>query len=96
MNSRWNLTIIQCILYFIIGYVMYEYLTWGKMVLFFAILFGIQTITRIKSMTDGMDMARMLMYVRENLNENDVNKMDEIFKKMKDTIKSDTDKKNWN
>ena len=95
MNSRWNLTIIQCVLYFIIGYVMYEYLTWGKMVLFFMILLGIQTITRIKSIADGVDIGKLMIYVRENLDENDVNKMDEIFKKMKDTI-SNTDKKNWN
>ena len=95
MNSRLNLTIVQCILYFIIGYVMYEYLTWGKMVLFFAILLGIQTITRIKSIADGIDMAKIMMYVRENMDKEDVDKMDEVMENIKNTI-SDTDEKNWN
>jgi Zn-dependent M16 (insulinase) family peptidase len=95
MNSRWNLTIIQCVLYFIIGYVMYEYLTWGKMMLLFTILLGIQTITRIKSIADGVDMAKIMIYVKENMDENDVDKIDDMLKKMKDTIRN-TDKKNWN
>ena len=94
-NNRFNLTVIQFVLYCIIGYVMYEYLTWGKMLLFFAILLGIQTITRIKAVTDGMDVARVMMYVKENMNENDVDKIDDVFKEMKDTI-SGSDKKNWN
>ncbi len=95
MSSRFNLTLIQCVLYFIIGYVMNEYLSLGKMVLFFFILLGIQTITRIKSMTDGMDMARMMMHVRNNMTKEDVNDVDKVFEKMKDAIR-DTDKKNWN
>tara|TARA_Y100001963_G_scaffold140455_1_gene207490 strand:- start:338 stop:562 length:225 start_codon:yes stop_codon:yes gene_type:complete len=74
---------------------MNEYLSLGKMVLFFFILLGIQTITRIKSMTDGMDMARMMMHVRNNMTKEDVNDVDKVFEKMKDAIR-DTDKKNWN
>jgi len=74
---------------------MYEYLTWGKMLLFFTILLGIQTITRIKAITYGMDVAKIMMYVKENVDENNVDKIDDIFKEMKDTI-SGSDKKNWN
>ena len=40
MSNRWNLTIFQCILYFIIGWVMGEHLTWIEMgVMFIVILF---------------------------------------------------------
>ena len=49
LSNRMNLTIFQCLLYFVIGYIMGEYLTWGKMVIMFIIMFLIQFITRTKA-----------------------------------------------
>ena len=76
MSSRWNLTIFQCLLYFIIGWVMGEYLTWPKLILMFAVMLCIQFITRTKAVADGM-MFRQIMID----NKIDAN---EIVKRMKD------------
>ena len=87
LSNRWNLTIFQCILYFIIGWVMGEYLTWPKLILMFAVMLCIQFITRTKAVADGM-MFRQIMID----NKIDAN---EIVKRMKD----DTDKMkrdDWN
>ena len=79
MSNRMNLTILQCILYFIIGWIMGEHLTWGKLVVMFIILLGIQMITHVKAVTDGMAFNQML-------NDNP------RIKKMLDKIKEDTER----
>ena len=61
MSSRWNLTIFQCILYFIIGWVMGEHLTWIEMGVMFVVMLGIQFITRTKAVADGMMFRQMMM-----------------------------------
>jgi hypothetical protein len=60
LNSRINLTIFQCILYGVIGYIMGEHLTWTELAIMFVIMFGIQFITRTKAVADGM-MFRQIM-----------------------------------
>ncbi len=60
LSSRTNLTLFQCILYGIIGYIMGQYLDWIKLVFMFIVLLGIQFITRTKAVADGM-MFRHLM-----------------------------------
>ena len=75
LSSRWNLTIFQCLLYFIVGYVMGEYLTWPKLILMFSVMLCIQFITRTKAVADGM-MFRQIML------DNQVDAND-IVKKMK-------------
>ena len=54
LSSRANLTIFQCIMYGIVGYVMGQYLTWPKLILMLIVMYGIQFITRIKAVADGM------------------------------------------
>ena len=76
MSSRWNLTILQLICYFIIGWIMGEYLTWVKFGIMFVVIFIIQFVTRAKSVADGM-MYRQLMVE----NEWEVN---EVIQKIKD------------
>ena len=76
LSSRFNLTIFQCLLYFIIGYIMGEYLTWPKLVLMFVIMLGIQFITRTKAVADGMVFREMMIN-----NQMDAN---EIVKRMKE------------
>ena len=78
LNSRNNLTIFQCLLYFIVGYVMGEHLTWIKLGLMFAIMFLIQFITRTKAVADGMMFRQMMMDLNCNVNE--------IAKRMKNEI----------
>ena len=64
LSSRVNLTIFQFLLYFIMGYMMGQYLTWGKMALMFVVMFGIQFVTRAKGVADGM-LFRQLMFDNE-------------------------------
>ena len=84
MSNRYNLTIFQCILYFIIGYIMGEYLTWPKLGLMFVVMFGIQFITRTKAVGDGMMMRQMMIDMECDSNEflqHMKNEVDNIKKK---------------
>ena len=69
LSSRTNLTIFQCLLYFIVGYVMGEHLTWPKLILMFAVMFMIQFITRTKAVADGMMFRQMMMDHQVDANE---------------------------
>ena len=69
LSSRYNLTIFQCLLYFIVGYVMGEYLTWPKLILMFAVMFMIQFITRTKAVADGMMFRQMMLDNHVDANE---------------------------
>ena len=79
MNSRLNLTILQCILYFIVGWVMGSYLSFGQMCVMFIVLFGIQLITHVKAISDGIMFNQMM-------NDNPG------LKRMLDKIKRDSEK----
>ena len=76
LSSRFNLTIFQCLLYFIIGYIMGEYLTWPKLGLMFVVMLGIQFITRTKAVADGMVFREMMINSQVDANE--------IVKRMKE------------
>ena len=76
LSNRFNLTIFQCLLYFIIGYVMGEYLTWPKLGLMFVVMLGIQFITRTKAVADGMMFREMMIDLDVDANE--------IVKRMKE------------
>ena len=69
LSSRSNLTIFQCILYFIVGYIMGEYLTWQKMGIMFVVMFLIQFITRTKAVADGMMFRQMMLDSQVDANE---------------------------
>ena len=69
LSSRGNLTIFQCLLYFIIGWVMGEYLTWPKLGLMFVVMLGIQFITRTKAVADGMMFREMMIDLDVDANE---------------------------
>ena len=61
MSSRNNLTIFQCILYIIIGYVMGQHLDWIRLMLMLVVMYLIQFITRTKAVADGMMFRQMMM-----------------------------------
>jgi len=69
MSNRWNLTIFQCLLYFIIGYVMGEHLAWSKLILMFVVILCIQFITRTKAVADGMVLRQIMMDSKVDANE---------------------------
>ena len=69
MSSRWNLTIFQCLLYFIVGWVMGEHLTWPELGLMFIVMLGIQFITRTKAVADGMVIREIMIDNQLSANE---------------------------
>ena len=76
LSSRANLTIFQCILYGVVGYVMGQHLDWTRLILMLIVMYLIQFITRTKAVADGM-MFRQIME-DHNVDAN------EIVKRMKD------------
>ena len=87
LSSRANLTIFQCLLYFIVGYIMGQYLTWLKLGLMFVIMLCIQLITRTKAVADGMMFRQMMMELDCDTNE--------FLQHMKKEIKN-MEEDNWN
>jgi len=87
LSIRTNLTLIHCLLYGIIGYVMGQYLNWGKLALMFIVLLAIQMITRTKAVADGMMFKQMMMDSRV-----DANEIIKHMKKEMDKVKKDE----WN
>ena len=83
MSSRLNLTILQCLCYFIIGYIMGVHLNWIEFGIMFGVIFVIQLITRAKAVADGMVFRQIMID----------NKMDanDIVKKMKEEIEKNKD-----
>ena len=74
LSNRTNLTIFQCILYFVVGHIMGEYLSWQQMGIMFILLLGIQFITRTKAVADGMLFRQIMMDNQVSANEI-INKM---------------------
>ena len=70
LSSRINITLVQCVLYFIVGYVMGQHLNWIQFIIVFMMILGIQFITRIKATSDGM-VFRELM-VNHEMKANDI------------------------
>ena len=85
MSSRINLTIFQCLLYFIVGWVMGEHLTWIELGVMFVVMFLIQFITRTKAVADGM-VIRQIM-VDNQLSANEI--IDKMKKEMNRLNKDD-------
>ena len=83
LSSRINLTIFQFLLYFIMGYIMGQYLTWGKMVIMFLVVFGLQFVARSKGVADGM-MFRQIMFDNEM---DDIMGTNEVLEKVREEAK---------
>ena len=78
MSGRGNLTIFQCVLYFIIGWVMGQHLTWMELCVMFVVMFGIQFITKTKAVADGMVMGHLMK--KHSI------KTNEFLRRMKDEV----------
>ena len=86
LSSRTNLTIFQCLLYFVIGWVMGQHLTWMELCVMFVVMLGIQFITRIKGVSDGMMMRQIMMDLECDSNEFLQHMKDEVDKIDKDDL----------
>ena len=81
LSNRYNLTIFQCILYFIIGWIMGEHLTWIELGVMFIVMLLIQFITRTKAVADGMVIRQIMVD-----NQLDANEIIRMMKKERDKI----------
>ena len=86
MSSRGNLTIFQCILYGVVGYVMGMYLTWPKLILMLVVMYLIHLITRTKAVADGMMFRQMMLD-----HQVDANEIVKMIKKEADRARRDND-----
>ena len=75
LSSRTNLTIFQCVLYLMIGYIMGQHFSWIELGIVFILLFGIQFVTRVKAVSDGMIFRQIMVDNKVGANE--------IIRKMK-------------
>ena len=87
LSNRTNLTVVQCMIYLIIGYVMGQYLDWTRLVMMFILLLGVQWITRIKAVADGMVFHELIEHHGMDANE--------IVKRMKEEVDK-MEKDQWN
>ena len=70
LSSRNNLTIFQCLMYSVVGYITYtRQFSWVEMGILFAVLFGIQFVTRLKAVADGMLFRQLMMDLNVDANE---------------------------
>ena len=76
LSSKINLTIMQCILYGILGYLLKGNYNWTQFIIVFIILLGIQFITHVKAVAQGMMMHQLMMEGQHEVLE--------IMKQMKD------------
>ena len=84
MSSRGNLTIFQCILYGIVGYVMGQYLDWTRLALMLIVMYFIQFITRTKAVADGMAFRQIMID-----NQIEANEVVRIMKKEAERLDKD-------
>ena len=87
LSSRTNLTIFQCVLYLMIGYIMGQHFSWSELGIVYVLLFGIQFVTRVKAVSDGMVFGHMMK--KNNI------KAYEIVERMKKDVEK-MDKDEWN
>ena len=87
LSSRTNLTIFQCVLYLMIGYIMGQHFSWVELGIVFILLFGIQFVTRVKAVSDGMVFGHMMK--KNNM------KANEIVERMKKDVEK-MEKDEWN
>ena len=69
ISNRTNLTVLQCILYIIVGYIMSQHLDLIQMGIMFILLYGIQFITRTKGVADGMVFRQLMLDHKMKANE---------------------------
>ena len=54
LSNKWNLIILQCLLYTIVGYIMGSHLTMSELIIVFVMILLINFITHIRGVSQGM------------------------------------------
>ena len=60
LSNKNNLTLLQCLLYGVLGYLLKGNYNWTQFVIVFTILLGIQFITHIKAVATGIMIHHMM------------------------------------
>ena len=60
LSNKNNLTLLQCLLYGVLGYLLKDNYNWTQFIIVFIILFGIQFITHIKAVVTGIMLHQMM------------------------------------
>jgi len=60
LSSKLNLTILQCLLYLVLGYMLRVHYSWSQFGIIFIVLIGIQFITHVKGVSQGMVMRQIM------------------------------------
>ena len=61
LSNKINLTILQCVLYGVLGYLLKGNYNWTQFIIVFVILLGIQFITHVKAVAHGIMMHQMMI-----------------------------------
>lgn len=85
LSNKINLTILQCILYFILGYMIHDHFTGTQFFIMFITICIINLIVHIKAIGTGMMMREMM--------EEDHHHMIEFIKELEEESKEKNDKK---
>tara|TARA_Y100001963_G_C6595448_1_gene359992 strand:+ start:431 stop:712 length:282 start_codon:yes stop_codon:yes gene_type:complete len=76
LSNPLNLTLLQCLLYFLLGVIMKDTgLNWNQLTVVFFILLAINFITHIKGVSKGMVMNQLM--------QDDLNEYGKIIKRIK-------------
>ena len=67
LSNKNNLTLLQCLLYGVLGYLLKGNYTWTQFIIVFIILLGIQFITHIKAVAQGIMMHQFMEEDRHKL-----------------------------
>ena len=66
LSSKLNLTILQCLLYFVLGHMLMEQYTLQQFIMIFIIMLGIQFITHIKGVGHGMMLFQIMQEEKQD------------------------------
>ena len=67
LSNKINLTILQCILYFILGYIIHDHFTGTQFFIMFITICIINFIVHIKAVSTGMMMREMMEEERHHI-----------------------------
>jgi len=85
LSNKTNLTILQCILYFILGYIIHDHFTGTQFFIMFITILIINLIVHIKAVNTGMMMREIM--------EEEHHYMIEFIKELEEEKKEENDKK---
>ena len=60
LSNKFNLTVLQCVLYFVLGYMLKDNYSWSQIAIMFIIITLINIIVHVKGVSQGMVMFKLM------------------------------------